>query len=151
MTTPARRPGVPESAHALEAWRRSPRLARSWPAAIPPFGVTTHPSALTNLSVSGGVAQLAERYVRNVEAVGSNPITSTIHLVGSPRESSSCWTFASTSRVTHGVYGRISRRVIKIAQCRVMHAIPRHPGDTLHVCGLASGRGGGAVGCSTQP
>ena len=25
----------------------------------------------------GGVAQLAERYVRNVEAVGSNPITST--------------------------------------------------------------------------
>jgi hypothetical protein len=77
MTTPARRPGVPESADALKAWRRSPRLARSWPAAIPPFGVTTHPSALTNLSVSGGVAQLAERYVRNVEAVGSNPITST--------------------------------------------------------------------------
>jgi hypothetical protein len=28
-------------------------------------------------SVAGGVAQLAERYVRNVEAVGSNPITST--------------------------------------------------------------------------
>ena len=28
-------------------------------------------------SLLGGVAQLAERYVRNVEAVGSNPITST--------------------------------------------------------------------------
>ena len=28
-------------------------------------------------SLVGGVAQLAERYVRNVEAVGSNPITST--------------------------------------------------------------------------
>jgi hypothetical protein len=27
--------------------------------------------------LDGGVAQLAERYVRNVEAVGSNPITST--------------------------------------------------------------------------
>ena len=48
--------------------------------------------------------------IRNVEAVGSNPITSTIHLVGSPRESSFCWTFASTSRVIHRVYGRISRR-----------------------------------------
>ncbi len=31
----------------------------------------------TILGVAGGVAQLAERYVRNVEAVGSNPITST--------------------------------------------------------------------------
>ena len=28
-------------------------------------------------ALRGGVAQLAERYVRNVEAVGSNPITST--------------------------------------------------------------------------
>jgi hypothetical protein len=56
-------------------------------------------------------------------------------LVGSPRESSFCWTFASTSRVIHRVYGRISRRVIKTAQCRVMHVIPRYPGDTLHVCG----------------
>ena len=28
-------------------------------------------------SLAGGVAQLAERYVRNVEAVGSSPITST--------------------------------------------------------------------------
>src|ERR1700729_3578234 len=28
-----------------------------------------------------------QNYFRNVEAVGSNPITSTIHLVGSPRES----------------------------------------------------------------
>jgi hypothetical protein len=32
---------------------------------------------LTILCGAGGVAQLAERYVRNVEAVGSNPITST--------------------------------------------------------------------------
>ena len=31
----------------------------------------------TILGAAGGVAQLAERYVRNVEAVGSNPITST--------------------------------------------------------------------------
>jgi hypothetical protein len=31
----------------------------------------------TILDPAGGVAQLAERYVRNVEAVGSNPITST--------------------------------------------------------------------------
>ena len=31
----------------------------------------------TILGGAGGVAQLAERYVRNVEAVGSNPITST--------------------------------------------------------------------------
>ena len=31
----------------------------------------------TILATAGGVAQLAERYVRNVEAVGSNPITST--------------------------------------------------------------------------
>jgi hypothetical protein len=35
---------------------------------------------------AGGVAQLAERYVRNVEAVGSNPITSTIQSVD-PAES----------------------------------------------------------------
>lgn len=38
----------------------------------------------TILSGAGGVAQLAERYVRNVEAEGSSPFTSTIHLVGSP-------------------------------------------------------------------
>ena len=44
----------------------------------------------TILGAAGGVAQLAERYVRNVEAVGSNPITSTkVQVnglnVGSPR------------------------------------------------------------------
>ncbi len=44
----------------------------------------------TILGAAGGVAQLAERYVRNVEAVGSNPITSTKGpvqrpKVGSPR------------------------------------------------------------------
>ena len=41
--------------------------------ARPPGG----PHTPTILEPSGGVAQLAERYVRNVEAVGSNPITST--------------------------------------------------------------------------
>jgi len=90
---------------------------------------------LTGTSSERAWSKPCEPHFRNVEAVGSNPITSTIHLVGSPRESSFCWTFASTSRVIHRVYGRISRRVIKTAQCRVMHVIPRYPGDTLHVCG----------------
>jgi hypothetical protein len=44
-----------------------------------------------------------KNYVRNVEAVGSNPITSTINLVGSPRESRFCWTFAPVGRVIHRV------------------------------------------------
>jgi hypothetical protein len=34
-------------------------------------------TAWAKVSLFGGVAQLVERYVRNVEAVGSNPITST--------------------------------------------------------------------------
>jgi hypothetical protein len=33
----------------------------------------------------GDVAQLGERYVRNVQVVGSNPIISTIHCRGAPR------------------------------------------------------------------
>ena len=40
------------------------------------FNSCAPPQWLT-LCLVGGVAQLAERYVRNVEAVGSNPITST--------------------------------------------------------------------------
>jgi hypothetical protein len=99
----------------------------------------------TILDSAGGVAQLAERYVRNVEAVGSNPITSTIHLVGSPREPGFCWAFAPTSPVIHRVYGRIARRVIKTAQCSGTQVSPRHTDDMLHLCGLAWHRTGGAV------
>jgi hypothetical protein len=43
----------------------------------------------TILCSAGGVAQLAERYVRNVEAVGSNPITSTKECPGQRTEGGS--------------------------------------------------------------
>jgi hypothetical protein len=43
----------------------------------PACGVHGTPTPLVTYALVGGVAQLAERYVRNVEAVGSNPITST--------------------------------------------------------------------------
>ncbi len=39
--------------------------------------VTMATAPLANLYGAGGVAQLAERYVRNVEAEGSSPFTST--------------------------------------------------------------------------
>ena len=63
-TTTSRSPG---SQHA--DWQRpAPDAAGAAPGG---------PRSPTILGVAGGVAQLAERYVRNVEAVGSNPITST--------------------------------------------------------------------------
>jgi hypothetical protein len=53
--------------------------------ALSSAAVRTRPSAVISVMVAaaslsnapGGVAQLVERYVRNVEAVGSTPITST--------------------------------------------------------------------------
>jgi hypothetical protein len=70
-------------------------------------------------------------------------------LVGSPRESGFCWTFAPAGRVIHRDYGRIYGRVIKTALRSVMQVIPLHPGDMLHVWGRLPGRGGDAVGCPT--
>jgi hypothetical protein len=48
--------------------------------------------------------EVSKNYIRNVEVGGSSPLTSTIRLVGSRRESRFYWAFARSSRVIHKDY-----------------------------------------------
>src|SRR5580700_9368819 len=84
-----RRPVIP--AHGTTTTTRYPGPLRAERACIVPVLAPARDGFVrpTNLVGPGGVAQLAERYVRNVEAVGSNPITST-RLVGPHDLSRSC-------------------------------------------------------------
>ena len=72
------RPRRPQRPRRLAALTRTGRRRRS-------DASSGHAQAATSLcNAPGGVAQLVERYVRNVEVDGSSPFTSTIRSVGSP-------------------------------------------------------------------